>query len=131
MVFNNWHDKRIWRITKTYPLTQPILAVIQLILWVVIAIGNYVWFDLAVETFGLPILVAVLIFYPMGWRLDRRRFFLKHKARESNVQFPDIYYHQAKLNAALTVRHLKISIEDFDKLADKPRVGLGMKPTQS
>ena len=58
---NKWVNKQLWRVKQTYAVFQPMLSIIQLLLWAVIAIGISEWFTLTWETFTLSVFGLSLI----------------------------------------------------------------------
>ncbi len=126
MTLTTWANKQIWRVTQTYIVFRPFFNVIQLILWIVIAIGVSDWFSLTWDTFTIIILSALLALNLVGYILDKKKFFLEHKLREFKILYPTLYVSQKRYDAALLATFIRLSDEELEEIIAATTKELGL-----
>lgn len=127
MDINKWTNKQIWRITKLYQIFQPMINIVQLLLWGVIAIGVNAWFELSFEVFIIITVTIMVALNIIGWVADVKGFIKEHKVREFIIQFPELYKNQAVLGSALIAKFMKMPMSEIDKAINEAATYLGME----
>lgn len=122
----NWTNKQIWRITQTYRVLQPMIAIVQVILWVVIAVGINEWFALTLETFAILILTTLVVFNIAGYVFDKSGFFLDHKMKEFKISHPELWIGQVRMQAALLARFMTMTPTEVEEIIKEESKRLGL-----
>lgn len=126
MSVNKWVNKQLWRVKQTYLVFQPMVNIVQLLLWLVIAIGVNEWFTLSWEIFVFIILGTLLSLNLVGYGFDKRGFFLEHEIRRFKIAYPEVWNSQTRYQAALIAKNMRLTDDAIDKMIEIHAKELGL-----
>lgn len=124
---NSWGNKQLWRIKATWDLLRPIVGIVQLLLYFLIAVGVNNWFVLDEQSFLMITLVTLIGLNLLGYVLDKGDVLQEHKRREFEIQQPKLYKPQISYGQGMVAYFMRLPQEDLEGIISQAAQELGLE----
>lgn len=104
-----------WRISQTYLLLVPFIAIINTFLYFVIAVGVTDLFDLNIFTLSVILLTPIILINLFGYILDKVGYFKTEQRKNMRSNTVEIYKETSDYTALFTALYMKLSKEEIEE----------------